>query len=61
MNEFDKIDAQCEVSRYSQMTPEEHAEIQAWMDEVDARMDILLLLLEPQRESRGSVCQNHIP
>lgn len=38
-NQFDHLYAECAESRYAQMTPEEHAELQAWMAEVDAKND----------------------
>lgn len=36
MNEFATIDAQDEISRYAQMTTEEHSEMQEWIDSVRA-------------------------
>lgn len=33
-NQFDKLDAQAEESRFAQFTTEEHAEYQSWLDMV---------------------------
>lgn len=33
MNDFSKLSAEREVDHFAQMTPEEHAEYQAWLDE----------------------------
>lgn len=33
-NQFESIDAQSEVSRFAQFTPEEHSEYQTWLDQV---------------------------
>jgi hypothetical protein len=37
LNQFETLDAQDEMSRFAQMSAEEHAEMQAWIDETRAQ------------------------
>ena len=39
MNQFDNLDAQNEMSRFAQMTTEETAEFNAWLDECAAKWE----------------------
>jgi hypothetical protein len=38
-NPFEQLDAQSEVSRFAQFTPEEHAEFCTWLDQVALASD----------------------
>jgi len=40
MNDFSKLDAQSEESRFAQFTPEEHAEYQAYLDAHEADLAV---------------------
>lgn len=39
-NDFSKLSAEDECSAYAKMTPEEHQDMQAWLDEVQAKNDL---------------------
>lgn len=39
MNQFDNLDAQNEISSFAQMSPEEHSEMQNWLDQINIKFD----------------------
>jgi hypothetical protein len=49
LNQFDKLDAQSEVSRFAQLTTAEHAEYQAWLD-----------MVATARDSAGDITPEHV-